>query len=124
MEAQEVSILPGSSFRAVLRGPEHVYDAANDDYFKVVGHRELFEVPVREAFPDLKGQGYFELLDHGFATKQTFIGEMMPITFQPTPGGPLERRYIGLVYRPIEKVNGMALSLFVEGCDRTRWARA
>lgn len=124
MEAHEISILPISSFRAVLRGPGHIYEAANNDYFKFVGHRELFEVPVRDAFPDLAGQGYFELLDHVFATKQAFIGEMMSLTFQSKPGGSLEERYIDLVYRPIEGANGEALGLFVEGCDRTRWARA
>jgi hypothetical protein len=124
MEAREVSILPASSFRAVLRGPEHIYEAANADYFKVVGHRELFEMPVRDAFPDLTGQGYFELLDHVFETKRTFIGEMMQVTFQSKPDAPQEARFVDLVYRPIEGTNGETLGLFVEGSDRTRWARA
>ncbi|WP_457093581.1 hypothetical protein [Microvirga sp. P5_D2] len=124
MVVPEISILPASSFRAVLRGPEHIFDAANDEYFKVVGHRELFDVPVRDAFPDLAGQGYFELLDRVYATKQTFIGEVMPVRFQLKPGGALEERRVDLVYRPIEGPNGETLGLFVEGCDRTVWGRA
>jgi hypothetical protein len=124
MEAQEISVLPVSSFRAVLRGPDHTYDAANHEYLKLVGHRELFDMPVRDALPELAGQGYYELLERVFTTKQTFVGEVLPIRLQPKQGGALEERYIDLVYRPIEGPRGETLGLFVEGCDRTQWARA
>jgi len=31
MQAQDVSILAGSTFRAVLKGPHHIYEEANKD---------------------------------------------------------------------------------------------
>src|SRR3954469_10419598 len=51
------------SFMCVLRGPDHIFELANDRYYDVVGRRDLIGRTVRQAFPELEGQGYFELLD-------------------------------------------------------------
>lgn len=124
MEAKDLSILPVSTFRAVLRGPDHVYEAANHDYFKLVGHRDLFDMSVRDALPELNGQGYYELLDRVYRQNETFVGEAMQIRLQPKPGGAIEEHRIDLVYRPIANLDGETLGLFVEGYDRTDRARA
>jgi PAS fold len=124
LHAADISILPASTFRAVLKGPSHTYDVANSDYFKLVGHRDLFNMSVREALPELTGQGYYELLDRVYETKETFVGQLLPIKLQLAPGSPLEERKIDLTYRPIQNRDGEMLGLFVEGCDRTEWGRA
>jgi len=46
-----------------LRGPRLVFELANAAYFQLVGHRDILGKPVREALPEVEGQGYFELLD-------------------------------------------------------------
>jgi hypothetical protein len=127
MNSPDISVLqvPGSkAFRTVLRGPDHTFDIVNDPYFGLVGHRELVGRPVRQALPELRGQGYYELLDHVYQTKEAFVGRMMPIRVQPKPGAPLEEHLIDFVYRPIEDASGRVTGLFVEGYDRTEWARA
>jgi PAS domain-containing protein len=53
---------------AVLRGPDHVFALANEAYQRIVGDRDLIGKPAREAMPELKGQGFFELLDEVYAT--------------------------------------------------------
>ncbi|WP_445503247.1 PAS domain-containing protein [Microvirga sp. G4-2] len=127
MHSQEASVLavPGiRAFRTVLRGPEHTFDVANDPYFGLVGRRELVGLPIREALPELRGQGYYELLDHVYQTKEPFVGRMMRVMLQPRPGASLEEHIIDFVYRPIEDEAGQIKGLFVEGYDRTEWARA
>jgi hypothetical protein len=127
MNSHEVSVLavPGfRAFRTVLRGPNHTFDVANGPYFGLVGHRELVGWPVREALPELRGQGYYELLDHVYQTRKAFVGRMMRIMVQPKPGAQLEEHVIDFVYRPIENPAGQVTGLFVEGYDRTEWARA
>jgi hypothetical protein len=42
---------------AVLRGPDHVYALVSDAYQRLVGDRDLIGKPVREALPELDGQG-------------------------------------------------------------------
>ena len=51
----------------VMRGPEHRIVLANELYVKLVGRKsvdELMGKAIREAFPEVEGQGYFELLDN------------------------------------------------------------
>ncbi|MEP7086036.1 MAG: PAS domain-containing protein, partial [Gemmatimonadota bacterium] len=53
---------------AVLRGPEHRFESANKSYIDVVGRGSLIGKTVREAFPDLEGQGIYPALDEAYAT--------------------------------------------------------
>ncbi|MFC4173451.1 PAS domain-containing protein [Microvirga sp. GCM10011540] len=126
LNSQEVSVMSiplFRAFRSVLQGPDFTFIAANDPYFRLVGSRELVGLPVREALPELRGQGYYELLSHVYQTRKPFVGRMMPIMFQPKPGAALEEHIIDFVYRPIEDATGQVAGLFVEGYDRTEWAR-
>src|SRR5690606_31781179 len=46
---------------AILRGPGHVFEFANRAYEAMVGNRGLIGAPIREALPELAGQGVYEL---------------------------------------------------------------
>lgn len=124
MTSPEVSVLPRSRFRAVLRGPDHIFDGANESHSKLIGFRDVIGRPVRAALPELSGQGYFELLDNVYTTKRPFLGYILPVIYQPTPRSGLEEHIIDLLYRPIEDAAGHVTGIFVEGFDRTEWARA
>ncbi len=106
-------------FIAMLHGREHVFDLTNAAYMQLVGHRDVLGKTVREAFPDLDGQGFFELLDGVLKTGEPFLGRAMPVDLQRTPGAPVERRYIDLLYQPIMGADGAASGIFVEGADVT-----
>ena len=53
---------------AVLRGPTHVFEIANQRYSELVGGRPLTGRAMREAFPELAGQGIYEMLDQTLAS--------------------------------------------------------
>jgi PAS domain S-box-containing protein len=74
---------------------------------------------VREAVPELEGQGFFKLLDHVFATGESFVGKDVKIILQPTPRGIEEPRYLDFVCQPIKDESGHITSIFVEGLDVT-----
>jgi hypothetical protein len=127
MNSHEISVLSIPTFRAfrvVLRGPDLLVDAASEPFFRLVGRRGFEGLPVRAAFPELKGQGYYQLLDQVYQTRKPFVGHMLPILFQPRKGAPLEEHITDFIYRPIENAAGQVTGLFVEGYDRTEWARA
>ena len=46
--------------------------------------------PVREALPEVAGQGFVELLDRVYRTGEPFVGNEVPIQLQIAPGGALE----------------------------------
>ena len=108
----------------VMRGPEHIFELANDRYNELVGHRPLIGRSVREAFPEVEGQGFFELLDGVYATGETFSTKEMRILLQRQPGQPLEERFIEFVYQPTRGSDGSITGIFAHGIDLTSRRRA
>jgi PAS domain S-box-containing protein len=111
-------------FMAVLRGPDHVFELINNSYLKLVGHRDLVGRSVREALPEVQGQGFFKLLDQVYATGEPYAGFSMPIDLQREPGAPLEERLLDLVFQPIADESGRISGIFAEGYDVTERHRA
>jgi PAS domain S-box-containing protein len=111
------------SFMTVLRGPRHVFELANDRYYQLVGHRTLIGRPAAEAFPEIEGQGFFELLDRVYTTGEPFIGKDMRIMLQREPGQPLEERFIEFVYQPTRGPGGEITGIFAHGIDLTERKR-
>jgi diguanylate cyclase (GGDEF)-like protein/PAS domain S-box-containing protein len=111
-------------FVAILHGAEFIYEIVNNAYYQLVGHRELIGKPVREALPELKEQGYFELLDQVMASGQPFVGREKPVQLQRTPGAPMSERYVDIVFQPLFAPDGAISGVFVQGHDVTEQKRA
>lgn len=112
------------SFMAVLRGPDHVFDLANNAYAQLIGHREVTGLPVRTALPEIVDQGVIDLLDQVLATREAFVGRRVKIALQRNPDAALEERYLDFVYQPIIEADGTASGVFVEGVDMTDQVQA
>ncbi len=110
--------MPG--FVAVLTGPSHVYEYVNQAYVTVAGQRSFLGRGVRDVFPDIVGQGFFELLDGVYATGEPFLASGIPIRL----GGEDEDRFIDLLYHPIRNDDGVVTGIFVGGYDVTVQNRA
>ncbi|MGO4572774.1 sensor histidine kinase [Microvirga sp. 2TAF3] len=106
-------------FIAVMRGPNLVFEIVNAAYEQVVGYRDLIGRPVREAMPELEGQGFFELLDEVYQSGQPFVGRQMPMRLQKQRGGPIEEAFFDFVYQPIRDRGGKVTGIFLEGSDVT-----
>ncbi len=104
---------------AVLRGPDHVFEIANESYLQLIGRRELIGKPAREALPEVADQGFFELLDQVYQSGQPFVGHSVPVRVQREAAAPLEERFVDFVYQPICGPKGDVEGIFVEGSDVT-----
>ena len=89
------------AFLAVLRGPDYVFERINPAYAQLVGHRETIGKPLLDALPEIRGQGFIELLDEVRATGVPFVGKQTPVLLARVPGAPLETRYVDMVYQRI-----------------------
>jgi signal transduction histidine kinase len=107
------------SFLAVLRGPDHVFELANDSYVRLVGHRDVIGKPVRAALPEIETQGFIALLDRVLATGEPFVGREVAIDLQHTPGGPLETTYLDFMYMPMVEADGSRSGIIAHGVDVT-----
>ena len=120
--AQLFQQAPG--FVALLRGADHVFELANPAYIKLAGRSDLIGRPVRSVFPDIEGQGFFELLDNVFASGEAYSTFGAAITLQPSPDVPTRKHLIDFVYQPIKDQNGVVTGIFVQGSDVTERAAA
>jgi PAS domain S-box-containing protein len=107
------------SFLHVLRGPEFVFELANDAYYQLVGHRELIGRPAFEALPETAQGGYQHRLSEVMATGEPFMGFELPMTLIRTPGGVPEERFIDLVYLPLFDADGTCRHVLGHGIDVT-----
>ena len=110
-------------FMCMLRGRDLVFELVNDSYRRLVGHRDLLGMPIRQALPEIAGQGFFELLDEVMETGKPFVGRNLRVMLQNTPDAPLEERFLHLVYQPIFDSEGVS-GVFAEGSDVTEQVRA
>jgi PAS domain S-box-containing protein len=107
------------SFSALLQGPEHRFVLVNPAYLQLVGHRDLIGLTVREAIPEIEGQGLLEPLDDVFASGNPFIGKDVKIDLRCKAEGNADTRYLDFVYHPIRGASGEVSTIFVEGFDIT-----
>ena len=106
------------AYICILRGPQHVFEFANEMYMKIVGQRDIVGKPIREAIPELEGQGFFELLDNVFETGQSYIGNEMPVKID-SGNGKFENLYVNFIYEASRDVNGNIVGIFVHGVEVT-----
>jgi PAS domain S-box-containing protein len=107
------------AFLAVLRGEDHVFEYVNTAYYQLVGHRELLGKPVWEALPEVRGQGFEDLLNTVLQTGEPFIGREIKVTVARTPDSDPEERFVDLVYYPITDQDGRRTGVVAHGADVT-----
>ena len=126
-EAEHLNLLqlfqqaPG--FVCFLAGPDMIFELANSAYFQLVGHRDILGKPVREALPEIAGQGYFELLTQVFTSGEAFVGRAMKVALQRDREGPLTEAFIDLIYQPIRDSSGSVIGILAQGHDVTEFKR-
>ncbi|HEX2556110.1 MAG TPA: PAS domain S-box protein [Microvirga sp.] len=106
-------------FLAVLRGPDHVFEMANQAYQRLVGSRDLIGRPVRDALPEIVQQGFTDLLDRVYATGIAHIGEGARILLGTDPDRPPASRFLDFIYQPIREADGSVGGVLVQGHDVT-----
>ncbi|RKH21691.1 ATP-binding protein, partial [Corallococcus sp. CA031C] len=100
----------------VLRGPELVFEMANDLRLKLTGSRPLVGLPLRQALPELEGQGQIEALEHVYRTGETYQGREMPLRLGRDQGQDAPEGYFNLTFQPLLDVEGR-----VDGIVSVSW---
>jgi signal transduction histidine kinase len=107
---------------AILRGPDHVYELANDSYQALIGPRQLIGRPIRSAIPELAGQGIYELLDAVRAGGKPYVGRSLRSDM--VRDGVLQECYVDFVYQPLLDAEGNVEAIAVVAFEVTELARA
>jgi PAS domain S-box-containing protein len=110
-------------FITILNGREHVFEFVNRTYARLFGDRDFVGKNVREAFPELEGQGFFELLDQVYATGERHVAHHVSIQLQVVPDTKPEELILDFIYEPVKAENGTVTGIFCEGHDVTEAQR-
>lgn len=109
---------------ALLRGPQHVYEAVNEAYENLVGHRQLIGKTVGAALEEIEAQGFIALLDQVYRTGEPYIGMGARVKLQRVAGAAPEDVVLDFIYQPLRDDSGAIEGIFVLANDVTERARA
>ena len=110
---------------AVLRGPNHVFELANEAYQQLVGARDVIGRKMVDALPEVAEQGFVDLLDKVYRSGEPFIGRAVPVRLKRRGGEPaMEEHLVDFIYQPIRDAAGHVSGIFVEGSDVTEAVQA
>lgn len=112
---------------SLTEGPEHRVVMQNAISRQMAGGRDLVGHPVREALPELEGQGFFERLDAVWASGEPYVGREQPVRWDPLGTGTPQEAWFDLAYQPLRDAGGQVtaiLSHAVEVTDQVRARRA
>jgi PAS domain S-box-containing protein len=108
------------AFICTLRGPEHVFEFANERYYEIAGRRDIIGKAVRQAQPEVEAQGYLEILDRVYRTGESFEAKEKSLLLRR--GGKdqaLEQRFINVAWQALREVDGTISGVFIHGVDVT-----
>jgi len=112
------------AFFAVLRGPDHVFERVNEAYYRLTGRRDVIGKPLLEAIPEIRGQGFIELLDGVLATGEPYIARAIRAQIVKTAGHAPEDIFVDLIYAPLRSRDGTVVGIIAHGSDVTEQVRA
>jgi PAS domain S-box-containing protein len=92
----------------------------NEAYVNISGRSDFIGRSVREVFPELAGQGYYELLDQVYKSGERAITRAMELRL----AGHDEVQYIDFVYEPVRNEKGEVTGIFVGGYEVSEAQRA
>jgi PAS domain S-box-containing protein len=109
---------------AILRGAQHVFEFANDSYLELSGRATVIGRTFQEVFPELEGQGMYELLDSVHSSGQPYIADSRGVQMRRRGAEALEELHFNFVYQPMPGPSGTVDGIAVVATDVTELANA
>jgi len=110
-------LMESPAFFCTLQGPEHRFSLVNRNYQKLFPHRGLLGRKVREALPEVVGQGFIELLDQVYQTGKSYVTEETLVRLDRHENGVLEDVYLSFSYQPLYNEAEEVTGILVFGYD-------
>jgi PAS domain S-box-containing protein len=107
------------AFMAVLLGDDFIFSEANERYRNITGNRDILGKSVLEALPELKGQGFLEILQNVYRTGEIFEGNELPVNLITSDDPNPKQLFLNFIYRRINDSSGAPVGIFVFGIDVT-----
>lgn len=94
-------IMQAPAIFAITLGPEHRFDLVNPHYQSLFPKRQLVGKTVAEAVPEVVDQGFVQILDDVYNTKEPFVAHEIPVVLDWNNSGKEEAHYFTTTYQPL-----------------------
>jgi signal transduction histidine kinase len=108
---------------ALLTGPKHRYELANERYVQMVG-REVVGKDYLEAFPEVAGTSLADAIDRVYATGTPFVAQEFRVPLDTTGAGVMEDHYFRFNLEPLREGSGVVYGMMCLALDITDQVRA
>ncbi len=112
------------AFMCTLKGPQHIFENVNNNYYQLIGERDVVGKTVSEALPEVIEQGYVQALDNVYRTGEPFVATGAHVMLQRHAYGPQEERILDFFYMPLKDADEKIYGILVHGIDITERKRA
>ena len=106
------------AFICIVRGPEHIFELANEKYLQLIGHRDVMGQKVKDALPEVQNQGFIDMLDEVYKTGEPFIGNEIALNLNQKDNS-VQSSFLDFIYQPIRNSSGEVDGIFVHAIDVT-----
>jgi signal transduction histidine kinase len=109
---------------AVTRGPDHIFELANQRFVELLGDRNFIGRSYHDAIPEVEGQGLFAVVDAVFQSGQPFAGNEMPVQLRRGDTEELTTGYFNFVVQPVIEADGSIGGVMMHGVGVTEQVEA
>ncbi|WP_162910650.1 PAS domain-containing protein [Hymenobacter oligotrophus] len=109
---------------STFNGPEHVYELVNPRYQQLFPSRPVQGLPIRQALPELAGQGIIERLDRVYQTGEPHVDPELETWVDRTGTGRLEQCYFSVLLQALRDAEGRVDGLLNFAYDVTEQVQA
>ncbi len=115
----EELFMQATAFICILKGPTHIFQMANPDFDRLGGKIDYLGKPAIESFPEIRDQGFLEMLDSVYTTGIAFKAIEVPISLTNQRDGKISERYISFSCQAHRNIDNEVEGIFVFGTDVT-----
>jgi PAS domain S-box-containing protein len=119
VERQRTLFEQTPGFVIIVRGPDHVVEFVNREHRRLFGSESWPGKPIREAFPDIADQRFYQSLEAVYETGETHTATAAPVRYRQPETGEERTRYFDFIYSRIHDQDGLVGGVFCEGFDVT-----
>ncbi len=109
----------------IVKGADLVYEFANPTYLQGTGRTpDMIGKSIRDVFPEIEGQIYFEALDRVYRTGETFIVNESPTYWDRNGDGVLEEAFFHCIFAAWRDAEGTIQGVLIYNIEVTAQVRA
>ncbi len=117
-------LMQAPAYISIVRGTEHRYEFANEQFMNLVGKVQVVGHTVAEVFPEIEAQGLLAILDQVYQSGESYSGHEMLVRIDQGDGsGQLRDAYFNFTYQRFDEA-GQAAGITAYSYEVTELVKA